>query len=111
MGKTRIFEVHQGDRTYQGSIWDQPSKPWIPSGAKQVAEFEITPNNMWMSVTEKEYEEIQASKEKSAKESGKLIISKDELIKAIKEYSYLVQGDKDERCVNMNDITTALSEL
>jgi len=109
--KIRIFQVHPGDRTYQGSIWDTPVKPWIPSGAKQLTEFEVDAGMQWMSVTEDEYQDIQKSKMENAKDQGKIIISPEKLIRAIKEYSFLVKGDKEELCVNIEDIKIALAEL
>ena len=109
--KIRIFQVHPGDRTYQGSIWDIPSKPWIPSDAKQLTEFEVDEGRSWMSVTEEEYQDIQKKKMVNAKEEGKIITTPEKLIRAIKEYSFLVKGDKEELCVNIEDIKIALAEL
>jgi len=111
MAKFRIFQVYPSSRTYQGSIWDSPRKPWIPSGAKQVAEFNIDNGRNWMSVSEDEYQEIEQAKRKHAKANGKIIVSPNELIKAIKEYSFLVKGDKEELCVNIEDIKKAFAEL
>jgi len=111
MTKFRVFQVHPNDRTYQGSIWDSPVKHWIPSGSKQVAEFEIDNGYNRMTVSEDEYQEIEQAKQAQAKANGKIVASPTELIKAIKEYSFLVKGDKDERCVNIEDIKKALAEL
>lgn len=56
--KKYIFIVPNYARTYRGSMFDSPSKPWIPDNAKMVAEFECPDGYNYMTVTQAELDEI-----------------------------------------------------
>lgn len=54
--KFYVYSVPDGSQTYRGSIWDNPTKPWIPDGAKLISEFET--NREYIIVTQDELNEI-----------------------------------------------------
>ena len=60
--KFYVFSVNPYDRTYRGSLWDSPSKPWIPYDSELIAEFELS-NRNYMIVNQDELNEINKIKE------------------------------------------------
>lgn len=55
--KKYVFAVSRGSRTYRGSIWDTPTKLWIPDDATLIGEFD-TGDRDYMIVTQAELDEI-----------------------------------------------------
>lgn len=66
--KFYIYAVHYSDRTYRGSIWDEPRKPWIPDNAEFKGEFELKGWQSYMVVNQKELDEINQIKEERQRE-------------------------------------------
>lgn len=61
--KFYIYRVHPGDKTYR-SIWDSPSKPWVPNDAKLIGEFTLDKWN-YLIVSQEELDEINEIKLKN----------------------------------------------
>ncbi len=69
--KYYVYSVVRGSRTYRGSIWDSPEKPWIPENAKLIGEFE-TDDRDYMIVSQEELDEInQIKAENKTREDSK----------------------------------------
>lgn len=57
--KFYIFSFNYWDDTYQGSIWDSPRKPWVPSSAELIGDFELdNSNKRYFVISEKNLHDI-----------------------------------------------------
>lgn len=63
--KFYVFSVNADDRTYRGSIWDSPVKPWVPYGSELLTEFELDGNKSYMVVNQEDLDEINKIKEEN----------------------------------------------
>jgi hypothetical protein len=66
--KFYVFEIDVEDRTYLGSIWDEPRKPWVPYGAKLIGEFEVSKNKRYMTISQEQLDEINKIKDDRKRE-------------------------------------------
>jgi len=63
--KFYVYQIHPGDTTYRGSIWDSPQKPWVPDSAKLIGEFEVGRGWRYMTVSQDDLDEINEIKLKT----------------------------------------------
>jgi hypothetical protein len=68
--KNYLFIVPNYAKTYRGSIWADPQKPWLPDSAKLIAEFECPDGYSYITVNQEELDEINKIKDDFKKEKA-----------------------------------------
>lgn len=56
--KFYVFSVGVNSRTYRGSIWDTPPKPWIPNNSEFITDFNIDKNKQYITISQEKLHEI-----------------------------------------------------